>query len=121
MYWSYLLAAVGILGLWLVGKKLKSGFIVGIVAQLLWVAYGLITHQYGFLITAAAYSVINFINLRKWSKPEKDTTQVKEKEGYIHGLQAAAETINIYGEAGGLARIVRAINDEKVYLESLKE
>ena len=58
MWWSYLLATVGIAGLWLAGSGKTSGWVVGVAAQALWVAYALATHQYGFIVTAVAYGFV---------------------------------------------------------------
>lgn len=44
-WWSYLLAAVGIFGLWLAGRKRAIGWAVGLFAQVLWIAYALVTRQ----------------------------------------------------------------------------
>ncbi|MCS4278036.1 hypothetical protein M2390_003259 [Mycetocola sp. BIGb0189] len=76
-FWSYLLTAVGILGLWLAGGKNRAGWAVGLAAQVLWVAFALTTHQYGFLLSAVAYGTVYIRNFRAWKKPvttEGDTT-----------------------------------------------
>ncbi len=61
--WSYILAAVGILGIYLAGDKKRIGWAVGVGAQVLWIAYALSTQQYGFLVTAFAYG---WVYLRAW-------------------------------------------------------
>lgn len=66
LWWSLLLAAVGVFGLWLAGRKNWVGWAVGLGAQFLWVGYALATKQYGFLISAAAYSAVYAHNLRSW-------------------------------------------------------
>ncbi|WP_211250807.1 hypothetical protein [Mycetocola saprophilus] len=68
-FWSYLLTAVGILGLWLAGGKNRAGWAVGLAAQVLWVAFALTTHQYGFLLSAVAYGTVYIRNFRAWKKP----------------------------------------------------
>lgn len=65
--WSYLLAAVGILGIWMAGRKSWVGWAIGCGAQLLWVAYALVTAQYGFIISALAYAAVYANNWRKWT------------------------------------------------------
>lgn len=70
--WSYLLAAVGILGIWLAGRKSAWGWAVGLGAQLLWIAYALVTAQYGFILSALAYGAIYGRNWWKWARPAKE-------------------------------------------------
>lgn len=64
-YWSYLLTAVGVFGLWLArpGRKGAAyGWAVGIFAQLLWIAYATATEQYGFYLSACAYGYVYVLN-----------------------------------------------------------
>ena len=69
-YWSYLLTAVGVFGLWLAGRKDRRGWMVGVGAQTLWIAYATATQQWGFYISAIAYGWIYIKNARAWKKPE---------------------------------------------------
>lgn len=71
-WWSWGLAAVGILGIYLAGKKLKSGWAVGIFAQLLWLAYAIATKQWGFLFTAFAYGSIYLKNYLAWRREAQE-------------------------------------------------
>lgn len=70
-YWSYVLTAIGVFGLWLVGRKDKRGFAIGIFVQLLWVAYATATQQWGFYVSALAYGWVNVRNLRAWRRDER--------------------------------------------------
>jgi hypothetical protein len=65
--WSLLLAAIGVFGIYLAGRKSKWGWAVGLCAQVLWIIYAVVTHQYGFIISAIAYGFIYGKNLRDWS------------------------------------------------------
>lgn len=70
-YWSYLLTAVGVFGLWLAGRKDRRGWMVGIGAQVLWIAYATATHQWGFYVSALAYGFVYAKNAYAWKpKPE---------------------------------------------------
>lgn len=66
MWWSFLLAAVGIIGLILAGKKLAVGWLVGLAAQVLWIFYGCYTHQWGFIFSALAYGAVYAKNAWSW-------------------------------------------------------
>jgi hypothetical protein len=67
-YWSYILTAGGVFGLYLAGRKVWWAWYVGLGAQVLWVAYALATKQYGFLISAMAYGWVYFKNGIQWQK-----------------------------------------------------
>lgn len=70
MLWSYGLATVGILGIWLAGRHSLWGWALGVVAQALWIIYALATGQYGFIVSALAYAAIYARNWWKWAKFE---------------------------------------------------
>jgi drug/metabolite transporter superfamily protein YnfA len=71
MLWSYILAAVGIFGLWLSGRKDYRGWFVGLGAQILWVTYALVTVQYGFILSAVAYGAIYLKNGMSWMREKR--------------------------------------------------
>jgi hypothetical protein len=72
LWWSVLLAAVGVFGLWLAGRKNMWGWAVGASAQILWVVYALVSKQYGFLLSAFAYGWVYLMNLIKWRSEEAE-------------------------------------------------
>jgi hypothetical protein len=59
-WWSWLLTAVGVTGLWLAGRPRTRGigWSVGLAAQVLWVAYATASRQWGFYVSAAAYGTV---------------------------------------------------------------
>jgi hypothetical protein len=57
-WWSWLLTAVGVLGLYLAGRRSPWGWAVGLGAQGLWLAYAVATTQYGFIASALAYGLV---------------------------------------------------------------
>lgn len=70
--WSLLLSAIGILGLWLAGRKDWRGWAVGLGAQVLWIAYAVSTEQWGFLLSAFAYGSVYSANWWKWTHPPSE-------------------------------------------------
>jgi hypothetical protein len=80
-YWSWLLAAVGITGLWLAGRKIWWAWLIGLGAQVLWIAYAVATGQYGFIAAALAYGVVYGRNAwlwylqRDWDQPDYERLQ----------------------------------------------
>src|SRR5690606_39445158 len=65
--WSYALGALGVLGIWLAGRKSAWGWAVGFGAQFLWLTYALVTQQYGFVLTAVAYGAVYARNWWRWT------------------------------------------------------
>lgn len=64
--WSWLLTAVGVTGLVLAGRKIWWAWLIGLGAQVLWVAYAIATRQWGFIASAFAYGAVYVINTRRW-------------------------------------------------------
>lgn len=67
-YWSWLLAAVGVTGLWLAGSRRALGWQIGLGVQVLWIAYAITTAQWGFIASALAFAAVNLRNLIKWKR-----------------------------------------------------
>lgn len=65
--------AVGVTGLFLAGKKRKVGWAIGIGVQLLWIAYAIVSKQWGFIISAIVYGAVNSINWRRWQREERES------------------------------------------------
>lgn len=66
--WSYLLTAVGVIGLWLAGRRRWQGWAIGLAAQTLWIWYAISTRQWGFLLSALAYGTVYGRNLWRWRR-----------------------------------------------------
>ena len=67
-WWSWVLTAIGVFGLWLAGRKSPWGWAVGLGAQGPWLAYALTTQQYGFVVSACAYGWVYLKNFRAWRR-----------------------------------------------------
>lgn len=67
-WWSVLLAVVGVAGLYIAGRKSWIGWAIGLTAQLLWVAYALVSGQWGFLLSAGAYGWVYATNWIRWRR-----------------------------------------------------
>lgn len=70
--WSYALAVVGLTGLWLAGSGKALGWMVGVGAQALWIAYAVATQQWGFILTAVAYAAVYLRGALRARKPRPD-------------------------------------------------
>lgn len=69
-YWSWVLTAVGVTGLYFAGQKKPWAWLIGLGAQVLWLAYAIATEQWGFIVSAAAYGWVYARNARLWMRPE---------------------------------------------------
>lgn len=67
-WWSYILTIVGVTGFFFVGRKVWWSWYINLGCQALWVAYALITQQYGFIFAAAFYTVVFGKNAWQWTK-----------------------------------------------------
>ena len=65
-WWSWMLTAVGVTGLYFAGQKRPWAWLIGLGAQALWLAYALVTRQYGFVVSAFAYGWVYARNARLW-------------------------------------------------------
>lgn len=72
MVWSFVLATVGITGLWIAGRKNAWGWAVGLAAQFLWFAYAIVSVQYGFIASALAYGFVYGKNFISWRREVRD-------------------------------------------------
>jgi hypothetical protein len=66
--WSWVLAIVGCIGIFFVGKKTVWGWPVLMLNECLWVIYALTTHQYGFILASVGYGTIYIKSYREWLK-----------------------------------------------------
>lgn len=71
-YWSYILTAVGITGIWLAGRKSRVGWAVGLFAQVLWIVYAIATKQWGFIVSSLAYGTVYARNWIRWTREAKE-------------------------------------------------
>lgn len=72
-YWSWLLAAIGVSGLWLAGSKRALGWHIGLAVQVLWIVYAVATRQWGFIASALAFAAVNLRNLIRWKREAQDS------------------------------------------------
>jgi hypothetical protein len=68
MFWSWILAIIGVAGIYFVGRKTIWGWLVLLFNEALWITYALITDQYGFIFSALAYAIVYIRSYIHWSK-----------------------------------------------------
>lgn len=85
-YWSWVLMGVGVTGIYLTTRKLWIGFAIGLFAQVLWFVFGLVTEQYGFVVSSFVYGAVNLSGLRRWLREkENDCAETRTTEAPARG------------------------------------
>ena len=77
--WSWALTLIGAACFILVGRKVWWAWYVGIANQVLWLAYSLVTAQYGLLLGVVLYSVVYVDNQRRWSHQHRAARPLRTK------------------------------------------
>lgn len=68
LWWSWVLATIGCVGIYLAGRQNKWGWFLGVCAQVVWMSYGIVTAQYGFCVTAVVYGFLQGKNFLMWHR-----------------------------------------------------
>ena len=66
MWWSWALSALGVTGLWLIGKRHWWAWGIAFANECLWMVYAIVTKQYGFIFGALAYGSVHAKNAIQW-------------------------------------------------------
>jgi len=69
-YASWVLAVIGVTGIYFVGRKKKWAWLWLIFNEGLWIAYALYTDQYGFIFSAIAYAAVYIKSFIHWRREE---------------------------------------------------
>lgn len=75
-WWSWVLTAVGVAGLYVARRGVWWSWLIGLAAQGLWVAYALATGQPGFLLSALAYGTVYAGNALAWRRRDRERDEV---------------------------------------------
>jgi nicotinamide riboside transporter PnuC len=65
-WWSWLLMIVGVTGLYFSGKQKWWGWLIGLLSEILWMIYAVVTEQYGFIVFALVYAIVFIKNAYSW-------------------------------------------------------
>jgi hypothetical protein len=66
--WSWVLAAIGVSGIFFVGQKTIWGWLILLANECLWIIYAVTTQQYGFIFAALAYATVYIRSFLHWRK-----------------------------------------------------
>jgi len=70
--WSWILAVIGVTGIFFVGKKVVWAWLVLLVNEFIWIAYAITTKQYGFIVMATAYAIVYVRSYLSWNLEAKN-------------------------------------------------
>lgn len=67
-WWSWILATIGVSGIFFVGQKTIWGWLVLLANEVLWTVYAIATEQYGFIFSAVAYAAVYIRSYLHWKR-----------------------------------------------------
>ena len=122
MWWSWLLTAVGVFGLYMAGRKVWWAWLIGLGAQVLWLAYAVSTRQYGFIVSAVAYGWVYGKNALAWRRaaihdgeatPQPEPTQMGlRKRDEIEDRLSSIRSLMLTRPPRTTADALRALADD---------
>ena len=89
MMWSWVLAVIGVTGIFFVGRKTIWGWHILCINECLWIAYAIITKQYGFIFSALAYAAVYIKSYMLWRKAEDPTSETPKsvRKDIVKGIE----------------------------------
>lgn len=79
---SCICASLGLLGMWLIARKHRVGWLVSLIANVVGIAYDSVTRQYGWIVGSIVGAVISVRAWRAWKDATDPTSNNKEKESW---------------------------------------
>mgnify|MGYP007083501013 CR=1 FL=1 len=70
--WSWILAVIGVTGIYFVGRKTIWGWLVLLLNECIWILYALATKQYGFIFMATAYAAVYIKSYMLWHRENNE-------------------------------------------------
>lgn len=65
---STILAVMSLIGSYYIGNKAVWVWLYMLFTQMLWLLFGLITEQYGFILSGVGFGAMNLRNYFKWKR-----------------------------------------------------
>lgn len=73
---DWILAVVGVTGMFFVGRKTIWGWLILCVNECLWIIYAINTKEYGFIAMAVAYAAVYIKSYIHWKREDAETKTV---------------------------------------------
>lgn len=103
--WSWVLTTISVLGLYYAGKRMWQGWLLGLLAQPVWLTYALATRQYGFVLSCLAFGYVNASNLLRWRRDAASTDVEREAMTARLALIKIIATNHVMGDDQKVDRI----------------
>ena len=71
-YWSWILMSANLTAMILAGRKIWQAWLVGVAAEVMWIAYGYFTQQWGFAFFGFIFAAVYLRNAYRWRKQDKE-------------------------------------------------
>ena len=84
--WSWILEGIGMAGAYFAGRKIWWAWVILFINAMLWVVYGIKSHQYGFSFASIFYGPIYARNAYRW-RNHKEIVALTEDTGYNEPVQ----------------------------------
>ncbi len=116
--WSWVLAVIGVTGIFFVGRKTIWGWHILLLNETLWITYAVITKQYGFIFSALAYGVVYVKSYLLWRREaEKDPVSTPPerravRESIIKDIEALPVESGLTNAIGMKMMAVKAAKGE---------
>ena len=116
--WSYVLAAIGVTGIFFVGRKTIWGWLVLLLNECLWIVYAVTTKQYGFIFAAIAYGIVYIKSYLLWRlEDQKDPVSTPSerravRESIIKDIEALPIEAGLTNALGMKMMAVKAAKGE---------
>lgn len=70
VWWSIGLSVGSLAVTWLVGERRRCGWLLAVCLQVAWLAYALLSTQWGFTVAAVVFGCMNLRNYLKWRRDD---------------------------------------------------
>jgi len=116
--WSWVLAVIGVTGIFFVGRKTIWGWLVLLVNECLWIVYAVTTKQYGFIFAAIAYGIVYIKSYLLWRREaEKDPVLTTPegravRESIIKDIEALSVETGLTNALGMKMMAIKAAKGE---------
>jgi hypothetical protein len=116
-YGSYVLAVFGLIGMWMAGKQNRWGWAMSTCTQVLWIAYAILTAQYGFIPGSTSYMVVYIRNFLRGTPNKGKTLSEQQKELYRqvrYSLETSMEASDAESAVAVLDELIHQVKIDTV-------
>lgn len=78
-WWSWGLTIIGLSSCYLIGSGRKEGWLFATFVNVPWVTYAIVSRQWGFIVSATIYGVLDLRNFFKWKRSTPVHLRSREK------------------------------------------